>query len=73
MNMKCTNCNADYINWNIAGASRMLKHRPEEAAITLAVYNLHKEVLRARGVTDSEFYDADRIIEGIVKQYQDSD
>ena len=64
--------NEEYLRWNIEGASRMLRQRPEETAITFAVYRLHKEVLRTRGVPVYEFEQGDRIIEDIVKQYQTS-
>lgn len=61
--------NEEYIRWNIAGASRRLRDAPQETELTLMIYNVHKIILRARGVTEPEFYEGNKIIDEIVKQY----
>ncbi len=61
--------NEEYIRWNIQGATRGLAQTPDEATITLMVYDIHKNILRKRGVKESDFVEGDRIIEEIKKKY----
>jgi len=62
--------NEDYIKWNVAGASRQIRRAPQELELTLMIYDLHKQVLRGRGATDSDFAEGDKIIDDLVKEHE---
>lgn len=58
--------NQEYIDWNVINAARRLGKAPEEMEITLSVYNLHKHILKSRGVAESEFIKGDKLMEEAV-------
>lgn len=62
--------NEDYIRWNVQGALKKLEQTPEEASTTLMVYHIHKEILRKKGVSESDFAESDRMIEEAKRRYK---
>ncbi|MBI4019955.1 MAG: hypothetical protein HY367_01375, partial [Candidatus Aenigmarchaeota archaeon] len=42
----------EYMAWNIEGATRRLRDAPEEAEITLVVYEIHRAMMAKRGVSE---------------------
>ena len=59
-----------YIRWNVEGASRRLRQAPQESDITLMVYNIHKDILRDRGASESDFAEGDKVIDDLMKEYR---
>jgi hypothetical protein len=60
--------NQEYLEWNINGAYEMLITNPKEAKITLMVYDLHKGILKNRGVDEDTLKEGDnKLLEKIKK------
>lgn len=55
--------NNAYLAWNVAGCVRRLGEAPNEYDITLMVYEIHKNILRRRGVTEEDLKVGDRYVE----------
>jgi hypothetical protein len=55
--------NNAYLAWNVAGCVRKLRAAPNEYDITLVVYEIHKDILRRRGVSEDDLKVGDRYVE----------
>ncbi|HIG97666.1 MAG TPA: hypothetical protein HA230_04975 [Candidatus Aenigmarchaeota archaeon] len=55
--------NSAYLVWNVAGCVRRLRDAPHEYDITLMVYEIHKDILRKRGISDDDLNVGDRYVE----------
>lgn len=58
---------AVHYRWNIVNAARTLVRKPAEQEITLAVYRLHKEILKNKGVPEDVLERGDEILVKRVK------
>ena len=61
--------NEQYIAWNVDGCVRVLRDAPHEYSITLMVYEIHKNVLRKRGVSEDDLKVGDRYVEEAKTKY----
>jgi len=59
----------EYLNWNISETVKRLINTPAEYPIALTFYELHKHILRNKGVSERLLLEGDEIIEKIKREY----
>ncbi|MBW2963768.1 hypothetical protein KY306_03260 [Candidatus Woesearchaeota archaeon] len=59
----------EHYNWNIENAARTLVRKPGEREITLAVYELHKSILRNKGMEEKKLREGDDLLVKKVEEY----
>ena len=61
--------NSSYITWNVAECVKLLRDAPHESSITLMVYQIHRDILSSRGVSEDDLKIGDRYVEEAKTQY----